>query len=197
MAQDEQYLYVADCGNNRGERLEFQLYSIRWSDLVSATERVASERIHFRLADRRAGSGYRQHDNDCEAIARVGDGIWLLTKGWASGHSRLYQLDLHSREQQLQTLAEWPVGGLVTAMDYSARRQELAVLGYTLGRFSSETFLWRIPVRKGKPQWEEAVRDRLWPSGQWEAVLWQGDDLLLTRESSLLGAARLGRVRLD
>ncbi len=197
MAQDEQYLYVADCGNNSGRRQWFQLYRIAWSDLLAARDEVDSTHIEFRLADPSVRNGHQDHDNDCEAIARVGGDIWLLTKGWASGRSRLYRLDPSLPQQSVTAVAEWPVQGLITALDYSPQRQQLALLGYTLGRFSSEAFIWLVPVRDGEPRWAGARRHTLWPSGQWEAVLWQGDELLLTRESSLLGAARIGRVRMN
>ena len=197
MAQDERYLYVADCGNNSGRRQWFQLYRIPWAELEAADTEVQGRYIEFRFADPAPLGGHQRHDNDCEASAWVDDQIWLLTKGWQSGRSRLYRLDPTAPEQALQAVAEWPVAGLITGLDYSARRQELVLLGYTLGRFNAESFIWRVPVQKGEPCWGCASRHLLWPAAQWEAVLWQGDDLLLTRESSLLGAARVGRIRLD
>lgn len=197
MAQDEQHLYLADCGNNGGQREWFQLYRVSWAELEAATEEVDSRHIEFRFEDAGPVAGLQAHDNDCEAIAWVEDEIWLLTKGWASGRSRLYRLDPAQPEQSLSAVEEWPVQGLITGLDYSSTRQELVLLGYRLGRFSAESFIWRVPVKRGEPCWSCARRHLLWPGAQWEAVLWRGDELLLTRESSLLGAARIGRVRLD
>jgi len=199
MASDESYLYVADCGNNSGRREWLQLYSVPWERLLGAPHQdsLDVEYIEFSLADPAPVAAPQAHDNDCEAVAAVEGEIWLLTKGWAGLNSRFYRLDPGRVGQAIRTEAVWPVGGLVTGMDYSARRNELVVLGYTLGRLSSEAFIWRVPVRGRTPDWSSAKRYTLWPSGQWEAVVWQGDELLLTREDSLMGEARLGRVRLE
>ncbi|GGB90657.1 hypothetical protein GCM10011352_15860 [Marinobacterium zhoushanense] len=199
MAADEDRLFVADCGNNSGRRDWLQLHSVGWDQLREAQDgaEVEAQTIAFRLADPAPVSGPQAHDNDCEAIASVEGEVWLLTKGWASSASRLYRLDISRDQQSIEAVATWPVKGLVTGMDYSPQRKELVVLGYTLGRLHSDTFIWRVPVSGHEPDWSGASRYILWPSGQWEAVVWQGDELLLTRENSLLGEARLGRVRIE
>ncbi|WP_432694940.1 hypothetical protein ACQUQP_10275 [Marinobacterium sp. YM272] len=199
LASDHRDLFVADCGNNTGRREWLQLYRIAWSELLDGADDapVASDYIEFRLADAKAGKGTHAHDNDCEAVTWVEDRFWLFTKGWQSGDTRLYQLDPGADEQQLAAVATWPVSGLVTGADYSSDRQELVLLGYTLGQLSSDTFIWIVPVAAGRADWSGAQRHRLWPSGQWEGIAWQGNELLLTREKSILGEARLGRVRLD
>lgn len=199
MAADEDSLYVADCGNNSGRREWLQLYTAAWSKLETAgpDQEVPAARVEFGFADPAPVNGVQAHDNDCEAIASVEGEIWLLTKGWSSLNSRLYRFDPAGDRRKLTAVDSWPVKGLVTGLDYSARRKQLVLLGYTLGRFNSDTFIWLVPVSAGGPDWDGAQRYTLWPSGQWEAVVWQGDDLLLSRENSLLGEARLGRVRLD
>ncbi|MBV1786576.1 hypothetical protein KQ940_00730 [Marinobacterium sp. D7] len=199
MASDDERLIVADCGNNSGRREWLQLYSVGWQQLNDAPEGrdVEARSVEFQLADPTPVAGPQAHDNDCEAITTVEGELWLLTKGWASSTSRLYRLDISRDRQSVEADEIWPVSGLVTGMDYSARRKELVVLGYTRGRLHSDTFIWRVPVQGRTPDWSAATRYILWPSGQWEAVVWHGDDLLLTSENSLLGEARLGRVRIE
>ncbi|KEA63856.1 hypothetical protein ADIMK_1983 [Marinobacterium lacunae] len=199
MAADESSLFVADCGNNSGRREWLELYTVSWDALRRAAgeSEVPASRIEFRLSDAAPVLGAHAHDNDCEAIAAVDGKIWMLTKGWQSSTSRLYTIVPDMDGQSVVSQETWPVEGLTTGMDYSPRRNELVVLGYTYGRLNSDTFIWRVPVSQGRPKWVEARRYMLWPSGQWEAIAWRGDDLLLTRESSLLGEARLGLVRLQ
>lgn len=198
MAEDERYLYIADCGNNSGKRRWLQLYRIGWQQLlnIKASEPVASDYIEFSLADPGPVQGLHKHDNDCEAVTRVDDELWLFTKGWLTGTTRLYKMSVDQEDQALISSETWPVQGLITAADYSAERHELALLGYTLGRFASDTFLWRVPVVDGRPDWPASQHHNLWPAGQWEGIAWRGDELLLTREKSILGEARLGRIQL-
>ncbi|SEF78133.1 hypothetical protein [Marinobacterium lutimaris] len=198
MAADERYLYVADCGNNSGRREWLQLYRINWQQLlnVSESEPVASQYVEFSLADPGPVQGVHKHDNDCEAVTVVGSELWLFIKGWLTGTTRLYKMRTDIDNQAPVSTETWPVQGLITAADYSADRKELVLLGYTLGRFSSDTFLWRVPVVEGQPDWSAARYHDLWPSGQWEGIAWRGDELLLTREKSILGEARLGRIQL-
>ncbi|TCK09411.1 hypothetical protein [Marinobacterium mangrovicola] len=198
MAEDERYLYIADCGNNSGKRRWLQLYRIGWQQLlnIKASEPVASDYIEFSLADPGPVKGLHKHDNDCEAVTRVDDELWLFTKGWLTGTTRLYKMSVDQEDQSLISSETWPVQGLITAAAYSAERHELALLGYTLRRFTSDTFLWRVPVVNGRPDWPAAQHHTLWPAGQWEGIAWRGDELLLTREKSILGEARLGRIQL-
>lgn len=196
LANDSRTLYVLDCGNNSGRRKSFQIYRIPLSVLqVKADKaRVSATVGRFRYADPAPVFGPQDHDNDCEAATIVDGRLWLLTKGWHTGYSRLYVLDPDAANQQPSSQTELPVGGLVTGADYSGRRHELALVGYRLGMLSAESFIWLIPVREGQLRWKVARRFSLTPAGQWEGIAWYGDELLLTRERSILGGASLGSV---
>lgn len=190
---------IFDCGNNSGQRNRFQLYTVDPVELERADEsgEVRGRLTEFEFADPAPVPGRQQHDNDCEAAAWIGGHFWVFTKGWQTQTSRVYRFAPGSQVQQVESRASWPVRGLITGADYSARRNELVLLGYTLGVLGSEAFIWRIPVRQNEPQWSQARRHPLSPSGQWEAVVWWGDQLLLTRETSVLGEARLGRLTFE
>lgn len=197
MAADAEWLHILDCGNNLGHREWMQIYSVSWSSLESAVrgETLPSRLVEFRFADAGKSGGAYAHDNDCEAAAVVNERVWVFSKNWQDQHTRLYQVDPRKAgRQRLEPVARFPVGGLITAADYDSRRQRLVLLGYTKGRFSSHAFIWTLPVRNDQPDWENARYYSLSPSGQWEAIVWTEDGLLLTRESSLLGQAWLGTV---
>lgn len=196
LAASEQGVYVLDCGNNLGQREWMQAYHVSWQALKGASAR--SELLEFRFADAKPAHAAYAHDNDCEAATVVGRDLWVFTKNWSNQKTRLYRLDTGKAGQQsLQPVATFPVAGLVTAADYDPESSRLALLGYTKSRLLPKPFLWLVPVVEDKPVWSEAQYHSLSPAGQWEAIGWHQGDLWLTRESSLLGQAWLGRIRMN
>ncbi|WP_052063347.1 hypothetical protein [Nitrincola sp. A-D6] len=199
LAQDDDYLYIADCGNNLGDRIWIQIYKVAWDELDAARDRgvVASQRLNVRLADTQPERNLRAHNNDCEALTVVGDELWLLTKNWQNNNTRLYRLNKHAEAQQAISHAEYPVRGLITGADYNPQTQQLALIGYRLGFLNTSAFIWLLPVTDGQPDWSQASYHQLNPMGQWEAIMWHEGDLVVTRETSLLGRAQLGIIRLN
>lgn len=196
MAFSDRELFVFDCGNNIGHREWMQMYALSWSSLHSAQDRVPARLVEFRLADTEPVRAAYEHDNDCEAAAVVDDEIWLFTKNWSNQQTRLYRLDPQGAgRQSIVSHLSLPVGGLITAADYNAQTHTLVLLGYTKSRLSPRPFIWLFKVADGTPVWSNARFHWLSPAGQWEAIAWHQGDLWLTRETSLLGQAWLGRIR--
>lgn len=197
LAQDEQFLHVLDCGNNLGRRDWMQIYSVRWSALEHEDSAPVPSRLtEFRFADAGPVAGAYRHDNDCEAAAMVEGELWVFSKNWQDQHSRLYRLPVDGGRHALTSQERFPVEGLITAADYDPQRRLLALLGYTRGHFASRAFIWLVPVQQHRIDWTQARYHPLSPSGQWEALLWQPQGLLISRERSLLGASWLGEIRL-
>ena len=199
MAQDEEHLYIFDCGNNRGKRDHLQIYKTPWQALQQAEDgsQVSAELITFSYADKpeKVNAGF--HDYDCEAVAAVDDHLWLFTKNRRDQHTNLYILDKSKPEQSIQPQAKFQVKGLITAADYDSQSQTLALLGYEKSMVFGQSFVWTVPV-KDKPVWEQAKRYSLMPYGQWEAVKWDRSQgalrLLLTTESTPLLSVSLGEL---
>ena len=198
LAQDDSTLYIADCGNNLGDRIWMQIYKVELRDLDQSRDQgvVPSERLNIRLADTRPERNRHAHNNDCEALTVVNDELWLFTKNWQDQHTRLYRINKQAPVQQLVSSDQFPVGGLITGADYDPVTQRLALIGYRLGFLNVSAFIWLVPVEHNAPNWNEASYHAISPMGQWEAILWHQGDLLVTRESSVLGRAWLGRISL-
>lgn len=196
LAQDEDTLYIADCGNNMGDRAWLQIYKIAWRDLDQVQDggAVPTQRIEVRLADTEPERKRHAHNNDCEALTVVGDELWLFTKNWQDQHTRLYRINKETAVQQVETHGEFPARGLITGADFDAGTQRLALIGYRFSLFNVAAFIWLVPVTDNAPNWESATYHNISPVGQWEAILWQQGDLLLTRELSILGRAWLGKI---
>lgn len=196
LATSDSDLYVVDCGNNRGDRIWLQLYKLALSQLTSVE--ITVERSDFRWGDVEYSISRRNHNNDCEAATWIGDQLWLFTKNWQDQNSRVYHLKPNDSPQSLMSTQSLAVGGLITGADYSAANQTLALVGYGAGVNILQPFIWLVPLLPDaqKIDWSLAKRFDIAESGQWEAIHWQGDKLLLTREKSILGRAKVARLTL-
>lgn len=194
LAQSDTHFYVVDCGNNRGDRIWLQLYQVELAALTAKRANVM--RSDFRWGDVSYGVNRRAHNNDCEAAAWVEGELWLFTKNWQDQATRLYRMSPGVDRQQLQSNERFETDGLITGADYSVEHQMLALIGYGKGLRVLQPFIWLVPVVEKVPDWTQARRYLLAQSGQWEAIVWQGSELLISREESPLGGAQIARVRL-
>ncbi len=206
LALDDRYLYIADCGDNRGRRRTLDLYRVALDELSAPDgSRVNYSHGQFRYGQRLEVTASDSHNFDCEAITSVGDELWLFSKNRADGNTELYRLDKMASDQAVFPWRTYPVEGLVTAADYDPVSSRLVLLGYSRQRFFGHSFIWIIPLSKvgdrltGQvPDWSQAQRYRLSAYAQWEAISWDGAQrLILSSERSPLSDAQLGEIRLD
>lgn len=199
LAQNKNHLFIADCGNNQAKRKTLDIYKVSLQQIAQAKDggKVASKKIRFHYADRKGSVDSKSHNYDCEALTFVGDQLWLFTKNRGDLQSRLYILDKKQSDQAVDPVMRLPVAGLITAADYNENNHTLALLGYQKPSMFGQSFVWIIDVVAGLPDWSRARYHTILPYGQWEGVLWDGDNaLLLTSEKSPLGAQQIGRLRL-
>ena len=198
MAQDDQYLYVADCGDNKGGRHQLQIYKVEWAQLDRAQDKqnVPSTRINFEYGDRNRDPS-TENNFDCEAIAVVDDKIWLFSKNRGDLKSRLYIVDKSAASQVLEPKTTLPVAGLITDADYLPETKQLVLLGYHKASVFGGSFVWILDVVDGMPDWSTAVYHAINPYGQWEAILWKdAQTLIVTSEHSPLGTQQIGSIKL-
>ncbi len=195
LATDES-LVIADCGNNRGDRVWFQFHSIEWERLASSQSLVDASTINVKLADVKPAVERQNHNRDCEAATEVEGHYWLFTKNWRDQKSRLYIVDPAQDQQSVKAQDTFDVAGLITGADYDPESGRLALVGYGSGFAVTQPFIWIIPLSHGRAEFDKAVRYSLAKMGQWEAIHWYQGRLLILRESSPLGGALLAEVKL-
>lgn len=203
MAHDKDYLYVADIGDNFAQRDELYLYRIAWSDLESAQDggSVSAKKMTVRINAKPATVADKNvHNFDFEGLSNVDDELWLFSKNRQDGHSSLYRLKKNLVEQTVSASARYPVDMLVTAVDFDAKRNEFALLGYQLGWNGMSSFLWRVKrsVDAKSLDWSSAQRYDIDPDGQWEALVWDQNTsglLWLSREGNQQGQTALVKTQ--
>jgi len=200
MAADSDALYVADCGNNRGQRTRFDIYRVAKADAESTTSGrlVQSSAQRFSFADHQQPASSKKHGYDCEAMVVVEEQLWVFTKDRKDRNSRVYRLDISKNEQQAEPQELLTVNGLITGADYDANTGLLALLGYRGSKKASKGFVWLVPVKAGAANWSMAREVLLDTEGQWEGILWHGSDtLMISTERSSAGEARLAIFKIE
>ncbi|MGH1461718.1 MAG: hypothetical protein ACRBB6_06755 [Neptuniibacter sp.] len=205
LAQDEVYLYIADCGNNLGRRDNLEIYKVRWDQLEkSVSDEVPADILSFFYADKPDTNLGRNHNYDCEALASVGDELWLFTKNRGDQKTKLYKLNKEDAVQRVSPVSGFDIKGLITAADYDPETKHLALLGYGKNILFGQSFIWVFPVVNDGtllPDWSRARYKKLNPYAQWEALIWDRDSsypkLILTTEKSPLLDVSIGELNVD
>ena len=114
IAQDTTHLYIADIGNNLGNRTNLRIYKVSKSELTN--DAVNAEVITFNYADQTDFSAAPQANNyDAEALAFAGDSLHIFSKNWLNKRTRHYVLPTATGDYSLSVREEFDVNGLITA----------------------------------------------------------------------------------
>lgn len=124
-------VFVGDIGNNNAKRKNLRIYTFPLSaipDEGDATVNVDS--ILFRFADQTDFTKRKVHDFDCEAMFATTDYLYLFSKGWATGTTRLYRLPKTPGNYVAEVVNGFDSQGLVTGADYDPKNNLLVLVGY-------------------------------------------------------------------
>jgi hypothetical protein len=134
LAEDNEYLYVGDFGNNSGNRKDLKIYKIRKQDIPeSGDASVNAEVIYFYYPDQpKMKIQKRRYNNyDCEAFFAAGDSLYLFSKNWENYKTRVYALPKEPGDYAASLIDSFDVSGLITAADYNEQSNEVVLQGYT------------------------------------------------------------------
>lgn len=128
---DEQYVYVADIGNNFGSRTDLRIHRLLRSTLAeaSATE-VPVETIRFTFEDQTDLTPALYATNfDCEALVVVEDSLFLFTKRWLDRRTQVYALPATPGDHVARVRGQLDADGLITAAAWDGT-DRLVLLGH-------------------------------------------------------------------
>lgn len=129
---DGETVYVGDFGNNKGKRTNLRIYLFPLSAIPSEGDaEITVDSIRFSFGDQ-TNFVYEKHhhDFDCEAMFATGENLYLFSKGWATGTTRLYRLSKTPGTQVAEVVNGFDSQGLITGADYDAENGILAIVGY-------------------------------------------------------------------
>ncbi|NOU59257.1 hypothetical protein [Marinifilum caeruleilacunae] len=132
LAEDDQYFYIGDFGNNYGTRRNLKLYRVDKSKIDKNDKiETEAEEIGFEWADQKVFISLKHHHNyDCEAFFSSGDSLYFFTKNWANLKTRMYSMPKTLEQHKLQPKAEFDADLLVTGADINTTGDVVALVGY-------------------------------------------------------------------
>ena len=202
LAQDKHFIYVADTGNNFALRQRLDIYKVPLAAIqaqgsATVSSVTTTQKLTIEYADREGVLPSKSHNFDSEALTVVNDQLWLFSKNRADAQTKLYKIDSKRAEQLISPVASYPVGGLITAADYSGEASKLLLLGYSKRSVFGHSFVWVVDVKDDLPDWGSAVKYKLFPYAQWESIKWQsGKRFLVAAEESALSEQKIAQFTL-
>ena len=157
IAQDSKYLYVADTGNNGGNRRNLGIYRIPKTLLPKNGDKVVSAKFMGYTYEDQTDFNQTAHAHpyDCEALIVKNDSLYLFTKDWKNERTALYVLHFGEKESVARNRGEFAAGGLVTGADISPNGKIIALSGYA----QMKPFVWIFKnFKSGKPFSGDSLR---------------------------------------
>ena len=130
LAQDEDFIYIGDFGNNNGDRQDLAILKIAKSD-YDTSEEVTAEIITFIYEDQTDFTTTSNSDFDAEALFILGDDLIVLTKQWQTNGTVAYRIPNLPGAFLAERIDSYQVDGLITGAAYNQITSQLALVGYS------------------------------------------------------------------
>ena len=122
IAQDDTHIYIADIGNNSGDRQDLKIYRILKSDYI-ASNSVSAEIISFSYEDQVSFTSQPNNTNfDAEAIGIFNDNIVIFSKNWVDLQTNAYIVPKTVGTHTAQKVSTYNSQGLITGADFQGDR---------------------------------------------------------------------------
>jgi len=132
IAQDDNYVYIGDFGNNaQGNRQDLKIYRIEKNSILAESPVV--DEINFSYSDQTdfSDQGGNNTDFDCEALIVTDTSIYLFTKEWVSQETTIYSLPKTPGTYSATNEGSYNVNGLITGATYAKDKQLVVLSGYS------------------------------------------------------------------
>ena len=108
-----------------------RIYVFPLTDIpVEGNATIMVDSITFSFGDQTDFSKRRVHDYDCEAMFATDENLYLLSKGWETGTTRLYRLSKKPGKQVAEVVNGFNSQGQISGADYDRENRILVIVGY-------------------------------------------------------------------
>jgi hypothetical protein len=130
IAQDENFIYVCDIGNNSNDRKDQAIYKISKNDYINKSE-VVAELISINYKEQTDFSKSSNATNfDAEAVVVMGNELFLFTKNWGDFKTSVYRIPTQAGAYQIAEVDSYNIEGLITGADYNEVNNTIIMTGY-------------------------------------------------------------------
>lgn len=159
IAQDADFIYIGDIGNNQGNRQDLGILRIAKAEFDTSDE-VNAERITFLYEDQNDFTTTTDSDFDAEALFVLDDNLIVLTKQWQSEGTVAYKIPKMPGAFLAERMDSYQVDGLVTGATFDALSGTLYLVGYSqiltpffveVPEVADDTIFSGEPVKTGLP----------------------------------------------
>lgn len=201
VCHDDTYIYIADFGNNSGNRTNLRVYRVLISDyLNTSNDSISADTIFFDYADQTDFTATSFSTNyDAEAIISWNDSLYIFTKNWGNMWTNIYALPKTPGTYSLQKIDSINAEGLITGASFNAFSNSIMLSGYAF------TYPFVIEISGfTTSQFSVATVERTQiqlPSGysyQLEGITpISANNYYISTEESFSGASGLFRLKMD
>jgi len=133
LCYDDTYIYIADFGNNAGNRTNLRVYRVSISDYLSTpNDTISADTILFNYADQTDFTATTFSTNyDAEALVSYNDSLYIFTKNWGNMWTNIYALPKTPGNYALPRIDSINVEGLVTGGSFNASSNSIMLSCYT------------------------------------------------------------------
>ena len=130
LAQDDNYIYVGDFGNNNGNRQDLVIYRVAKNDYLNSDTPTA-EAINFSYEDQQDFAQNPQTNWDAEALISYQGNLIVFTKQWGAMGTVAYSVPTESGTFVASRLDSYQIDGLVTGACYDGDADQIVLVGYS------------------------------------------------------------------
>lgn len=130
LTADDNFVYIADFGNNNGSRTNLRIYKVSISNFIQ-TDSLIADTIQFSYENQTDFSPSNSHNFDAEAIIALDDSLYIFTKNWGNFKTYIYSLSKNESVSTAYLKDSVTTNGLVTDAVYNQTEQQIVLLGYS------------------------------------------------------------------
>ena len=180
MCSDNDFLYIADTGNNFGNRKNLKIYKTNKNfKLVDSISISYNSQYNF-------DSNYI-NEYDAEAIVSFGSNLLLFSKNRKNETSNIYKIPKNKKKVLLNSVDAINFGSLITGADYNPEIGLLVMSGYS--KNLEKQFLYFVPNFKIPISEDNVFKIKLpYENVQFESVkIISNNEIIMTSENESSG----------
>ena len=136
LASDENFVYIGDIGNNRGNRKDLKIY-------ITDLEFNLIDSIDFNYNNQSKFKKKKKNKYDAEALVSFNDSLIIFSKNRKKLTTELYFLPKKPGQYSIKARDSYHVDALITGGDYNPKIDLLALVGYSYSIKKQYLFLFK------------------------------------------------------